>query len=217
MLHHFTFDLLHKVLRECSTAVQSESGSLDVKLNEKEENVLRYVSGYIPFSLKNRYSKIDGKDAKIVLQVINSWRAPSDSRLESSYSFLEYTKKWVSEVNRGGLFLVNNDFYIFIRRLENVARLFFNKDLIKNYNGDDIRDIVGCKMLMSKLILEAWDTLTRNIANAKLNNLLLNIIVNKWVNLRANAFAQAWVDSLKAKYKEAAAAKGKPAMRKCLK
>ena len=217
LFNHLIFELLYLTIQRCSSAVSKEPIQLDLKLSDREEQVLRYVAGYIPFSLKRIYSRIQGNNAKTVLQVLSHWRAPSENGERAQpYSFLDYTKRWSEEVNRGGLFLVNDDFYIFIRRLENVARTVFNRNLIDEYRGEDLRDLVAQKMLKSKLIIEAWDKLTRNIDNRSLVQVLLKLIVNKWVNLRARAFAEAWVDIMKAQFKDRISKKAEPSMRKCL-
>ena len=63
-------------------------------------------------------------------------------------------------------------------------------------------------MLESKILNEAWERLCRNIDNSALTKALFRLIVNKWVNIRANAFAEAWVNIVKTKYKDVASGKG---------
>ena len=55
---------------------------------------------------------------------------------------LKFTKTWVDRANRGGLFLVNDEFLLFIRNVEEVARKVFNKNLLQTYHGEDLRDIL---------------------------------------------------------------------------
>ena len=186
-------------------------------MTNREENVFLYVAGFIPYSLRKIYSRLHGKEAETVMHVIQSWKSPSDnSRTVRATSFLDYTRKWTEEKNRGGLFVVNDDFYIFIRRLENIARTCFNKELIETYRGEDLRNVLTPKMLESKLLIESWETLSRNIENSSLAKSLLRLIVNKWVNIRNNAFAEAWVNIIKTKFENTASEKAQPAMRKSL-
>ena len=168
--------------------------------------------------LKKIYFKIDTLKAKSVLQVIDAWRAPSDNgNVVTARSFLDHKQKWVEEKNRGSLFTVNDEFYIVIRRLENIARTIFNKDLIETYEGEALRDVLTPKMLESKLFNKAWERLCRNIDNPALTKALFRLIINKWGNIRANAFAEAYVNIVKTKYKDVASGKAQPSMRKCLK
>ena len=212
------FRLLEISLNQWSMSIKKDVAVIDIKLTDREENILRYVAGFIPYSLKKIFSKIDTLEAKSVLQVIEAWRAPSDKgNVVTAISFLNYTRKWVEEKNKGGLFTVNDEFYIFICRLENIARTVFNKDLTETYQDEDLRDVLTPKMLESKLFNEAWERLYRNIDNPALTKALFRLIINKWVNIRANAFAEAYVNIVKTKYKDVASGKAQPSMRKCLK
>ena len=98
-----------------------------------------------------------------------------------------------------------------------IAQTIFNKDTIENYRGEDLRDIFTTKVLASKLLLDAWDRVSENIDSTSLSKVLLRIIINKWVNIRANSFADAWVNIIKLKYRDAASSKVEPCMRKTLK
>ena len=212
------FRLLEISLNQWSMSIKKDVAVIDIKLTDREENILRYVAGFIPYSLKKIFSKIDTLEAKSVLQVIEAWRAPSDKgNVVTAISFLNYTRKWVEEKNKGGLFTVNDEFYIFICRLENIARTVFNKDLTETYQDEDLRDVLTPKMLESKLFNEAWERLCRNIDNPALTKALFRLIINKWGNIRANAFAEAYVNIVKTKYKDVASGKAQPSMRKCLK
>ena len=60
-------------------------------------------------------------------------------------SFLDYTRKWVELVNKGGLIEVNNNFFIFIRRTETYVQQILNLELLKNYEGEELRKSSGRK------------------------------------------------------------------------
>ena len=80
-----------------------------------EEKTLRFVSGYIPFSLKKKYKNMkESVSTKAVLTVINAWDANCDIAEEDS-GLMEYTKEWVEKINRGGLFEVTDSFYLFAK------------------------------------------------------------------------------------------------------
>ena len=80
----------------------------DIKLSATKENTLRYVAGYIPFSLLkalgNRVES-DGKEALVM--ILHSWNKEQTS---TSVSFLNYTRDWVDRINHGGLYQVNDEF-----------------------------------------------------------------------------------------------------------
>ena len=60
-------------------------------------------------------------------------------------SFLDYTRKWAELVNKGGLIEVNNNFFIFIRRAETYVQQILNLELLKNYEGEELRKSSGRK------------------------------------------------------------------------
>ena len=46
--------------------------------------------------------------------------------MNDNTSHLEYTKAWVDSVNHEGLFLVNDNFYLFIKTIKQLARQVLN-------------------------------------------------------------------------------------------
>ena len=99
-----------------------------IKLSRDEEETLRFMAGYIPYSLLKKYEKSSSASSKAIKNILKSWKKEEDMQEES---FMHYTEKWINEINIGGLFQVNYEFFIFIRRVENVARTILN-----NPDGD---------------------------------------------------------------------------------
>nr|XP_047141466.1 uncharacterized protein LOC124816352 [Hydra vulgaris] len=166
---------------------------LDLKLTLEEEKTLRYVAGFIPFSFRKRYSNISNTNLrKAVLDLVKSWESQSDNK-SLNKTFLDYTRDWTIKINRGGLFLVNDDFYIFIRRLENVARTVLNLNLIVKYKGEDLRDVIMKKFQTSSLIDFSWESLTKNAKSQHLKSLLKDIILRKWMSIRIRSFVKSWI------------------------
>ena len=104
------------------------------------ENPLRYVSGYIPYSLRQKCLKLkDGVTSRAILSVIEFSRIDSAS---SSKTFLQYTKEWTKKINRGGLINVTDQFYIFVRHEEMSARNILNTNLMKKYDDENIQNLL---------------------------------------------------------------------------
>ena len=87
-------------------------------LKADEEQALRYVAGYVPMKLKKKYEK-QPNNAR-ALKYMACLNVMSEEKGED-VEFLQYTKLWVEQVNRGGLFQVNNDAYIIFRAMELLA------------------------------------------------------------------------------------------------
>ena len=50
-------------------------------------------------------------------QLLPCWG--SKEKLDKQITFLKHTKTWVDRVNRGGLLLVSDELYMFVRGMEN--------------------------------------------------------------------------------------------------
>ena len=126
ILHHFVVtDILKHILKFRNNFLDEPIDKLtdeDLKLDDHEENTIRYVAGYIPFSLlKSQEDRPEGKTKDALVAVLHSWNDEQGGR---KMTFLEYTRAWTEKINRGGLFIVNDDYYIFIRRVGNVCRMY---------------------------------------------------------------------------------------------
>ena len=179
---------------------EKQIASRDLQLTISEENTLRYVSGYIPYSLRNKYKKLQPSNAKAaLLEAINYWciDEASDER-----SFLQYTEDWTDKINRGGLIKVTDEFYVFMRHVELSARNILNVNLMKTYGGENIQKLLLDEFNKNNLIDNCWSSITCRIENESLKNILKSEVLKKWINIRGNAFVKAWVDIVKKKQYE---------------
>ena len=68
-----------KLLNERNKIVfEKEKEIVNVELSQEELKVLRYVAGFIPFSLWKKCKNKFGDSADVVRKMLNSWRANSD-------------------------------------------------------------------------------------------------------------------------------------------
>ena len=98
-------------------------------LSTEEQETLSYVAGYLVFSLKRKYKRIQESVSSKAVAVDNFQLLISlEMRGEISYeskTFFDFTGKWMEKVNRGCLVLVNNAMFIFVRTIENAVRTFY--------------------------------------------------------------------------------------------
>ena len=86
-----------------------------------------------------------------MLDMMNSWTIKADESRDSK-TLYDYTLSWTEKVNRGGLMIVNENFFIFVRRVESVAKTVLNKSLMINYFREDLRYVSLEKFLKHDLI-----------------------------------------------------------------
>ena len=179
-------------------------------LSDREQNVVRFVAGYIPNALEKHFKKCElNKKTKDILLLISSL-----SKKRESQSFLESTNKWIDCSNRGGLFEVSDQAYIFFRSMEYEVRKFFNVKLIVIYNGENLKDILLQRMLKSRRIINNFDEISNKVETEEnIKTFVLKKIMIYWINIRGNAFVKAWLDNRKLENK-VLSKKGEHSLRK---
>ncbi|XP_066935620.1 uncharacterized protein [Clytia hemisphaerica] len=169
-----------------------------LKMSEHEEKILRYVAGYIPYSLKRQYwSRRHESTGLMITELVSSWMVNEDQELTEHKPFYEYTLSWTNRINRGGLMIVNEVFFVFVKRMEMVVRDVLNKTLIRNYKGEDLRDLIMTKMLKNELLDRSWRGITRIVHNKELVDVIKKVIFRKWMTMRIKSFVNAWIQSIK--------------------
>ena len=92
------------------------------KLDESEEQTLRYVAGFVLYKLFRLVKHNEKPEGKVMEQVLSMWVAKRKFPEHNPISLLDYTNAWTEKVNRGGLYEVSDQFYLFICTIELVVR-----------------------------------------------------------------------------------------------
>lgn len=179
-----------------------ESSSLTVD----EENIVRYIAGYVPFKLLLKYEKSKAAEA---VNVINCLSGMAVNGEESDA--MAYTSKWIDLVNRGGAFEVSDTTYMFFKEVELKVRKFLLLAFERNTDVDSSqRDSIVCAIAGDESIQFYWTVLSVDIENEGQAVQVLKEIIGLWINIRGYSIAGAWVE----KYTKT---KTKKALRKELK
>ncbi|XP_066301667.1 uncharacterized protein [Branchiostoma lanceolatum] len=179
-------------------------------MSEAEEQVLRYVAGYIPHALLKRYKKCNNKIAKLYVSVLEQWKV-SGTR-HSDTSFLKYTEGWVNAVDRGGLFNVTDKVYLFFRAMEKIVRSTANIQQLNQGIATGIKHETIRKLETDFLVNKYWCVIACDITDEKASVALMEKVLSYYVNLRCKAFADAYM----LVHNAAASKKGEKSLRKSL-
>ncbi|XP_038062542.1 uncharacterized protein LOC119733034 [Patiria miniata] len=169
------------------------------KISKEEEQVLRYVAGYIPFALYKRFKMHKNKVAEMYCKLLSSWKVPSSSNTKT---FLDYTHEWIKLQNRGGLFTISDELYIFFRTIENESRTLLTKANLDQFPGVNVKSSLFDKILAQNRVHTYWCSLTEGKIQGECSKLLLDIIVKYFIKIRCKAFIKVYLDLKKSALKQ---------------
>ena len=93
----------------------------NIILSMEEENIVRYIAGYVPLKLLRKYEKQSSTKASMYVECLSNMKVDGQEA-----DFVTYAKKWTEEVNRGGLFEVSETTYALFRYRIPIALCFNN-------------------------------------------------------------------------------------------
>ena len=203
--------MLHSILQIRNVTEKNCNPHVVVELSEHDEEVLRYVSGYIPFALRKRYRRLSSDAAKEYVKFLENLKVEGDQETHAD-SFLAYTCVWTTLQNRGGLFFVNDECYKLFRSMEIETRKHVSDDLLVAGRSTSIKEKLFNKITENVHVLRKWGELH---GDELLNGQeLLKTIVHYWVEIRLRAVVKFFLEKKK---KETHAHKGEKGLRKKLK
>ena len=91
--------------------------------------------------------------ALAAVQLVNSFTFIETNQ---TLSFLDFSHHCIGLISRGGLIKTNNNYFLFIRRIEEIVRCTLNVHFIKKYNGEDLRDIIVKQLQESSILTSNW-------------------------------------------------------------
>ena len=174
-------------------------------LTPEEDNAVRFASGFIIRSLKKKLSK-----SETYVYTLNCMHeSDSDIDIETD-NFLDYTKEWVSRINRGGLFRVSDETFLLFRWMELTVR----KHLCLPVRNIDISKAVS-EIISSENVMSCWSVVC-NLETTK-SDKLLAYIAEAWVQLRGFSYVGNLIEQYKMSVASKQVPKEKKGLRKTLK
>ena len=163
------------------------------KLNKNEEQVLAYVAGYIPFAMRKHYDKlVNNSTACKYVDILTKWA--TDGPYTGQFSFLNYTRDWITAQNRGKLFQPNARVYLFFRAVENETRKHLNTTLMGKYRDVNLKELLSNKLSNNYLIQKYWTELVGNDLSCQQSKHLFNATILYFINIRCRAFVLVYID-----------------------
>ena len=119
-----------------------------IHISEEEEQTLYYVIGFIVFSMKRKHKKIlrenpksiSASNALIFLKSVNN---VGGEKIQEKF-FNEFVKKWIGQINRGGLIQTK---WVLSKHIELVAKSLMMSQFLCKYRNEDVTDIFKEKLI----------------------------------------------------------------------
>lgn len=150
-----------------------------------EDNIVRYIAGYVPLKLLRKYEKQGSAKAAMFVEVLSQMKVNGREA-----DFTAYATEWIQEVNRGGLFEVSDSAYELFRMLELLIR-------------DGVPNLVLSKEVMLERVSSSddiqfqWSLLSVDIEDDDLAQELLEDISTTWLSIRSHALTRRWMETYK--------------------
>ena len=187
--------IIKKENLECSYEIKLEN----VPLSNHEQEIIYHIGGFIVYSLKKKYLQLSKSEklrqtALAAVQLLNSFTFIETNQ---TFSFLDFSHHCAGLISRGGLIKTNNNYFLFIRRIEEIVRRTLNVHFIKKYNGEDLRHIIVKQLQESSILTGNWEALSRMLPSENLAGQIKSQIFCKWVDIRARSYVQCFMQILK--------------------
>ena len=115
------------------------------ELTSDDLNALRYAAGYVICKLLKKYKEAKCKhpNKQDFVVCLTSMEVKEGSEGES---YLDFTKKWINAVNRGGLFRIDDGVFTFFYQIEVLVKIFLTKIFAEHSQyekGEIISEVVS--------------------------------------------------------------------------
>ena len=214
-LPHFTQFITRKVMEEAVAIVfplqNPDADVLQQTLKADDEQALRYVAGYVPMVLRRKYLKqADNPVAITYLKCLTTMKDGNEEHGSDVHDFLGYTKEWIEKVNRGGLFLINNNTYLLFRAMEMAVRRVLTTESLGKQPKLEIMKTIKASVLNDPTVMTCWDSILTDcpVMESSTSDNLLDEITEKWATIRGHSFANGWMELYQEAKRESKKQKG---------
>ena len=175
-------------------SVTSTENIMQTGLYADEENTMRYVSGFIPYKLLCKYKKENSSKAGEFVECLTHMAVEGPES-----NFYDYTKMWIKLVDRGGLYHVSDNCYLFFHAMELKTRNLLPQHL---QNPSKSKDLLIQELLGDEDVQFFWSMLSIDISDPDAALELLQDVAKLWITIRGFSIAGAWMEQYKKEKKK---------------
>jgi len=173
----------------------------DSLLTKDDENILRYACGFVAMKLKKFTKMSAGDKTAKFLECLDKMEMAIDG---PESSFYDYTREWITKVDRGGLFKVSDGAYSLFVAIEHAINGKIHEHLQCTSRKTLACDGEGeTKQMIVKTICEdvlfRWTLLEMDDDPSSDRMELLKHIVSLWLTIRGFSVSKYWMERYKQK------------------
>ena len=193
---HLIESMMKVVFSTQQQVPETEMESTEIaSLSKEEENALRYAAGFIPRALRKKLERSSHplKEEFIICLM----ELCMEDEVSDDTNFVTYTTEWISRINRGGLYEVNNMTYLLFREVELEFRRHMNKSSVfKLADGVVTKDGIIAAIMRNSSVLFQWCLLSVDLEEEE-GEELLHKMVELYVTMRGFSFARSLLEQYK--------------------
>lgn len=182
--------MMKSIVQQLTVPSGTCSPPTEASLSLRECNILRYIAGYIVFKMKKKFPLHSQSFDNFV---VTSFNYINVSTID------EYSRMWVEQVDRGGLYNVSEGFYCLLREFESVSRLYL--DVTRANPPEKLYDVISKDLLSSPAVTTLWSQLSTSFESNSCY--ILKALIKLWLNICVHSFAHDWSDVLCGKAEKA--------------
>lgn len=172
-------------------------------LTTDEETIVRYAAGYVPFKLLKKYEMKRSEEAVSVVECLSAMAINGEES-----NLLDYTRKWIALINRGGLYEINDGAYTFFREVEIKVRKHLITALELKTNDQDVKRTIVDSVAGDESVQFYWTIVSVDIESEDQATSLLKEIIGTWLTMRGHSIAGTWTEQYLHFTKQAKSKKG---------
>ena len=171
----------------------NESDTTPVELTSDELNAMRYAWHSVPRSLLKKYETKCGDMYSQYVQCLGDMAVEGEGD-----DILTYTRKWFDQVNRGGLFPINDNTFSFFVEIEKCVRTVLPKHMVHGEaDKASFKKSVLDVIVKNENVQFYWTLLSQDIESPENSEALLTEIIHLWVTIRGFSMAASWMEEYK--------------------
>lgn len=188
LYQHVTSYMFNELVKKKHEYQEISGNSSSSSLTHKEENILRYIAGYVCKKIIEKLDKSNYESRDAMLLCVMEFSGNMDEESAS-------TEEWTNLLDRGGLRHISDIAYNFFSAMEREVRNFlvpYKASLM----DESTKDAIVAAVKTNNAVCEQWCQVTGG-GESEGNKVLLNMFINLYITVRGFSFATSCVERYK--------------------